>query len=81
MNCPGCGAAMRSLDFEPMLLSRVSLDFCFACRLIWFDAHESTELSPGGVLDVFKAVDPIARRRAIRYPSCSTARAATRDPR
>ncbi|HEY7945023.1 MAG TPA: hypothetical protein VIH15_11015, partial [Casimicrobiaceae bacterium] len=57
---------MRLLDFEQMLLGRVSLDFCFPCQLIWFDEHESTELSPGGVLDVFKAFD--ANRAATRNP-------------
>lgn len=48
---------MRALDFAASLTGRVTIDFCFACQVIWFDAHESTELSPGGVLEVFKALD------------------------
>lgn len=47
---------MLALDFERGLGGTVGLDFCFACQVIWFDAHESTELSPGGVLGVFKAL-------------------------
>jgi len=57
MNCPGCAASMREIDFEASLTGRVAIDFCFACQVIWFDAHKSTELSPGGVLEVFKALD------------------------
>ena len=48
---------MLALDFERALGGRVGLDFCFPCQVIWFDQHESTELSPGGVLDVFKALN------------------------
>ena len=48
---------MRALDFAASLTGRVTIDFCFACQVIWFDAHKSTELSPGSVLEVFKALD------------------------
>ena len=49
---------MLSLDFERALLPRpVSAAFCFACQLIWFDEHDGSQLSPGGVLDVFKALN------------------------
>jgi hypothetical protein len=49
---------MRSLDFERALLPRpVSAAFCFACQVIWFDEHDCSQLSPGGVLDVFKALN------------------------
>ena len=48
---------MQTLVFERLLLGQVPLDFCFACQLIWFDEHESTELAPGGVIEVFKAFD------------------------
>ncbi len=57
MNCPGCHVEMLTLDFERALIGRVSIDFCFPCQLIWFDGHEATELSPGGVIEVFKAFD------------------------
>jgi DNA-directed RNA polymerase subunit RPC12/RpoP len=48
---------MQTLEFERLLLGRVALDFCFPCQLVWFDEHESTQLAPGGVIDVFKAFD------------------------
>jgi transcription elongation factor Elf1 len=47
---------MLALEFERGLGGRVGLDFCFPCQVLWFDQHESTELSPGGVLKVFKAL-------------------------
>ena len=50
MNCPGCEAGMLSLDFERNPTGRISLDFCFACQVIWFEGHESTQLSPGAVM-------------------------------
>jgi hypothetical protein len=71
MNCPGCGAAMHALDFEASLPNRVTIDFCFDCRVIWFDAHESTELSPGGVLEVFKALDANRSAKPARLPALS----------
>ena len=49
---------MRALDFERALVPRpVSAAFCFACQVIWFDEHDCSQLSPGGVLDVFKALN------------------------
>ena len=60
---------MLTLEFERALIGRVSIDFCFACQLIWFDGHEATELSPGAVLEVFKALD--AHRSESRNPLTS----------
>jgi len=57
---------MQTLDFERLLLGRVALDFCFACQLVWFDEHESTQLTPGGIIEVFKAFD--AHRAPTRNP-------------
>jgi DNA-directed RNA polymerase subunit RPC12/RpoP len=57
---------MVTLEFERAVIRRVSIDFCFACQLIWFDGHEATELSPGAVIEVFKALD--ANRSEARNP-------------
>ena len=57
---------METLEFERLLLGRVALDFCFACQLVWFDEHESTQLAPGGIIEVFKAFD--AHRAPTRNP-------------
>jgi len=47
---------MLSLDFERNPTGRISLDFCFACQVIWFDTLESLQLTPRGVLEVFTAM-------------------------
>ena len=48
---------MQALEFEGLLVGSVALDFCFPCQVIWFDTHESTQLSPDAVIEVFKAFD------------------------
>jgi len=76
---------MQTLDFERLLLGRVALDFCFACQLVWFDEHESTQLTPGGIIEVFKAFD--AHRAPTRNllpelldcPRCNSRLALTHD--
>jgi hypothetical protein len=57
MNCPGCSTQMVPLDFERAIVGRATVDFCFTCKVIWFDPGESTGLSPGGVLEMFKTLD------------------------
>jgi DNA-directed RNA polymerase subunit RPC12/RpoP len=47
---------METRDFERQPLGKVSLDFCFPCQVIWFDNFESQQLTPGGVLEVFKTL-------------------------
>jgi Zn-finger nucleic acid-binding protein len=54
--CPSCSALMehRSLARKPT--GEVDLDLCFACHAIWFDQFESTQLTPGSVIDLFKVI-------------------------
>jgi DNA-directed RNA polymerase subunit RPC12/RpoP len=47
---------MQALAFERLQVGVVTLDFCFPCQVIWFDSFESQQLTPGGVLEVFKAL-------------------------
>jgi DNA-directed RNA polymerase subunit RPC12/RpoP len=48
---------MDTLAFErQQQLGSVALDFCFPCQVIWFDGFESLQLTPGGVLQVFKTL-------------------------
>ena len=47
---------MQTLEFERQPLGVVPLDFCFPCQVIWFDSFESQQLTPGAVLQVFKAL-------------------------
>lgn len=47
---------MESHTFDRHLAGEVAIDLCFPCRLIWFDSTESLQLSPAGVLDLFKLI-------------------------
>jgi len=55
-SCPGCGVDMQRLEFERQQVGVVALDFCFPCQVIWFDNFESLQLTPGGILEVFKTL-------------------------
>jgi|SRR5450631_1379997 hypothetical protein len=86
MDCPGCHAAMLPLEFERELLpSRISASFCFACQVLWFDQHDCAQLSPGGVLEVFKALNEhrsdarTALPELLDCPRCSSRLALTQD--
>ena len=86
MNCPACLSAMLSLEFERALLpSRISAEFCFACQVVWFDQHDCAQLSPGAVLEVFKALNENrsearnALPALLDCPRCHTRLALTQD--
>jgi hypothetical protein len=66
VSCSGCMAEMQTLEFGRLQVGVVALDFCFPCQVIWFDNFESLQLTPGGVLDVFKALHE--RRAPSRNP-------------
>jgi len=76
---------MRTHAFERKLGGEVSVDICFACRLIWFDQFESLQLAPGGLLELFKqihahqadAMHPNSDR--LYCPRCRTALVLTHD--
>ena len=54
--CPGCAAPMDRANFARRPFGTLELDFCFACRAIWFDAYESAQLTPGATLDLFRLI-------------------------
>jgi hypothetical protein len=56
MQCPACTAAMTALSLDGHLGTRVDLDVCAACQVIWFDHQESLRLSPGATLKVFRLI-------------------------
>jgi hypothetical protein len=35
---------------------QVTIDLCHSCRAFWFDSHESLQLTPGSVLEIFKRI-------------------------
>ena len=69
---------MKPLAVEGLLLGQLTLDFCFPCQVVWFDAHESTQLSPGGVIEVFKAFDQHRATTSIGSGLVDVIRAASR---
>jgi len=56
MQCPACAAAMTALTLDGHLGTKVDLDLCAACQVIWFDRLESPRLSPGATLSLFRTI-------------------------
>lgn len=42
--------------FERLHHGEVILDLCFHCQGIWFDDFESVQITPGGILELFKLI-------------------------
>jgi hypothetical protein len=38
------------------VMGEVELDLCFHCQGIWFDEFESLQISPGGVIELFRLI-------------------------
>ena len=53
-NCPSCRQPMLQQRFERLLHGDVELDLCFHCQGIWFDDFESVQITPGGIVELFK---------------------------
>ena len=83
--CPGCRAPLERRSLERKPFGRVELDLCFACHAIWFDQFESAALTPGAVMELFRAIH--AHREAplqpigdnLRCPSCRERLVLTHD--
>ena len=56
MQCPACTAAMTALTLDGHLGTKVDLDLCAACQVIWFDRLESLRLAPGATLSLFRTI-------------------------
>lgn len=76
---------METVSLQNHLALPVAIDVCWPCHLIWFDHQESTSLSPGSVIELFKRIH--AARNAPRNlvgmqvacPVCSTRLNSTSD--
>ena len=55
---------METLSLQTHIALPVTIDVCWPCHLIWFDHQESTSLSPGSVIELFKRIH--AARNAAR---------------
>jgi hypothetical protein len=47
---------MTTLTLDGHLGTKVELDLCTACQVIWFDRLESLRLSPGATLSLFRMI-------------------------
>ena len=85
LNCPGCSRAMRSLALARAPLAPISIDLCDDCQAIWFDATESQQLTPGAVIELFRAIGSSQATQREAYPAllpcprCTTPLSFTQD--
>jgi predicted RNA-binding Zn-ribbon protein involved in translation (DUF1610 family) len=47
---------MHAHRFRRKLGAEVELDICLCCQGIWFDAYESLQLAPEGVIELFRLI-------------------------
>ncbi len=47
---------MEVVSLQTHIGTQVDIDVCWPCHLIWFDNMESTSLSPGSVIELFKRI-------------------------
>jgi Zn-finger nucleic acid-binding protein len=55
-SCPSCAAPMHRQSFARRPDGAVELDLCFACQSMWIDQYESSQLSPGGTIELFRLI-------------------------
>lgn len=56
LSCPGCRAAMRPERLERVTNGELEVNVCYPCCAIWFDHMESSQLAPGGVIELFRKI-------------------------
>jgi hypothetical protein len=54
--CPNCTTIMKLYALPGHYGKSVAVDACHECHAIWFDQSESTQLSPDGVVELFRMV-------------------------
>jgi hypothetical protein len=54
--CPNCATMMKLYTLPGHYGKNVAVDACHECHAIWFDQLESTQLSPDGVVELFRMV-------------------------
>jgi hypothetical protein len=76
---------MLAREFDRQPVGTIELNFCFACQVIWFDAFESLQLTPGAILEIFKTLheERASTRNSLPAllgcPRCQTRLALTHD--
>jgi len=69
MNCPGCQRPMTAHDLSARLGASLSIDLCASCQSLWFDGHESLQLSPSATLRLFEIIGDTAAISARHEPA------------
>ena len=83
--CPSCTQPMARRTFARNPQGTLDLDLCFTCRAIWFDPFESTQLTPGAIIELFRIINeprdapPRPLSDASRCPVCMRTLALTHD--
>jgi DNA-directed RNA polymerase subunit RPC12/RpoP len=78
---------MRSLSLARTPLAPLTLDACDTCQALWLDATESQQLTPGALIEVFRAIGTSHPRARAAFPAllpcprCTTPLSLTRDVR
>ncbi len=75
---------MTALTLDGHLGTKVELDLCPPCQVIWFDHFESLRLSPGAVLHLFRVIgerrqSPAPLKLPLRCPRCELRLLLTND--
>ncbi|MBL0121914.1 MAG: hypothetical protein IPP88_04035 [Betaproteobacteria bacterium] len=76
---------MEAVDLTTHIGTPITIDACWPCHVIWFDHLESTSLSPGSVIELFKRIHAVrdVSRNLVRVhtqcPTCNTALQNTSD--
>ena len=85
MQCPGCAGPMTTLTLDGHLGTKVELDMCPSCQVIWFDHLESLRLSPGATLQLFRMIgerkqtSPLPMKDPLNCPRCELRLLLTHD--
>ncbi len=85
IGCPSCSAPMGRQRLARRPEGELEVDTCHGCHLLWFDPFESTALTPGAVMELFRQIHenhatpprPVAEKT--RCPHCRTQLALTHD--
>ncbi len=85
ISCPSCVAPMARQKLARRPAGELEVDTCHPCHLLWFDPYESTALTPGAVMELFRQIHghhetlprPVADN--IRCPRCRAPLALTHD--
>jgi hypothetical protein len=76
---------MQVGEFDNRADGRTAIEACVDCRGLWFDAYESAQLAPRGVIELFRVVHAARDRPArplgsvLHCPECHEPLALTHD--